>query len=740
MVIWRTTARTGHALRTRSLSSSAVKAQAIDFSKAVEDFKTNGVAILPLKMEEEYIGKSRDLCMAAWKEALERAHLLRGGDLQVGMEHGFKEVVQRAQGRYDLHWGVNGVGHFLDAENILNKFLPFVHEVFGGAHMTKMDFNGCLMSLPGAKEQLWHVDGEHLYTSEPDLACYGSTDKDNFFKDNSAILPAHCLNVFVPLVDVEGRNGGTEFCLGSHFHSKFMAEDIVWQDDSWKERIGFDGEILQIKVNAGEVLAFDYRTLHRALEHGGVNPRPLLYYTFTKRWFSDAMNFADLPSLKEADHLVKGSGVGGLAGCRSHFPALNDPQSIICDGAAGSQVPNVVVEKMANHLQRLGATNVGGEYPSSSKVLETVSKAREAGSRLLGASSSGEIAFGQNCTNLMFHLASALQNTPSLQPGDNIILSRACHDANIAPWLLLANRLGLEVRWLEVKGGSDDSTSDELVVREDIIDSRTRLISMGLASNATGRLHTPALDKLQELMGSVMGTKPLLVLDCTHYVPHRRTLLKELGADVLVCSAYKFFGPHLGLMAFDKDRLRSLQPSKVGLRWGEGGLKDLLDYGELPEKENCEISRWELGTLNYEALAGFCGTEEYLAGLAPDQPCLDAAFSAIVEHEEKISAKFLEQVQPLLEAGKLRLLGSTNPTTRTPTFALSQPQTSDPTSLVRALNEAGVRCTHGNHYAVSLVDEALASPQGVTRLSFMHYNTLEEVERVADIIKTACSS
>ena len=103
-------------------------------------------------------------------------------------------------------------------------------------------------------------------------------------------------------------------------------------------------------------------------------------------------------------------------------------------------------------------------------------------------------------------------------------------------------------------------------------------------------------------------------------------------------------------------------------------MKDLLDYGELPEKENCEISRWELGTLNYEALAGFCGTEEYLAGLAPDHPCLDTAFSAIVEHEEKISAKFLEKVQPLLEAGKLRLLGSTNPKTRTPTFALSQLQ------------------------------------------------------------------
>merc|ERR1719357_618068 len=150
---------------------------------------------------------------------------------------------------------------------------------------------------------------------------------------------------------------------------------------------------------------------------------------------------------------------------------------------------------MASHLRRLGATNIGGDYPSSSKVLETVSKAREAGSRLLGAASSGEIAFGQNCTNLMFHLASALQNSPRMQPGDNIVLSRACHDANI----------------------------DELVVNEDLVDSRTRLISMGLASNATGRLHISVLSKIKQLMSAILGTKPLLVLDCTHFTPHRRT-------------------------------------------------------------------------------------------------------------------------------------------------------------------------------------------------------------------------
>ena len=132
--------------------------------------------------------------------------------------------------------------------------------------------------------------------------------------------------------------------------------------------------------------------------------------------------------------------------------------------------------------------------------------------------------------------------------------------------------------------------------------------------------------------------------------------------------------------------------AKVGLRWGEGGLKDLLDYGELPDQENCEISRWELGTLNYEALAGFCGTEEYLANLAPGVPDLDAAFSAIVEHEEKISARFLERIRPLLERGKLRLLGSTDPKYRTPTFALSQTQVlSDTTYITVSLIISGIR-------------------------------------------------
>ena len=280
MLAWRSTGL-GRALA-RGLASSSAP---VDFTKAVEDFRRLGVALLPLKMEQGFVCRSKELSLEAWEEAMARVRALRGGELGVGMEHGFEEVVCRAPGRYDMQWRVNGEKHFLDKENILDKFMPFVHEIFGGAHMTKMDFNGCLMSLPGAQEQLWHVDGEHLFSSEQGMRCFGEPQV-NFFdgQDTSSILPTHCLNVFIPLVDVEGSNGGTEFCLGSHFHTKFVDEEIVWQDAGWKDRIGFHGEVMQIKVNAGEVLAFDYRVLHRALRHGGTSARPLLYYTFTKRW------------------------------------------------------------------------------------------------------------------------------------------------------------------------------------------------------------------------------------------------------------------------------------------------------------------------------------------------------------------------------------------------------------------------------------------------------------------------
>ena len=145
-----------------------------DFAKSVEEFKRNGVTILPLKVDHDFVQKSKKLCLDAWEDALARGKIIKGHDIKVGQAHGFKEIVHRATGRYDMQWKIDGHPHFLDQENILSKFMPFVHQVLGGEKMTNMNFNGCLFSLPGAKEQLWHIDGEHLYSSEKDLELCGN--------------------------------------------------------------------------------------------------------------------------------------------------------------------------------------------------------------------------------------------------------------------------------------------------------------------------------------------------------------------------------------------------------------------------------------------------------------------------------------------------------------------------------------------------------------------------------------
>jgi len=737
---------------TRSLHASVCnlnkQSSGIDFSKSIEDFKKTGIAILPVKIEDEFVVKSRKLCMSAWVDALARGKIVKGHEVKLGQEHGFKEIVLRAPGRYDMQWKIDGHKHFLDEEKVLSKFMPFVHEVLGGQQMTNLNFNGCLMSLPGAKEQLWHIDGEHLFTSEENFQCNGK-DVDFFQKTDrepDAILPAHCLNIFVPLVDVESNNGGTEFCLGSHFHTKFFSDDIVWQDSRWKDRIGFKGDVLAIKVNAGEVLAFDYRVLHRALEHGGKEVRPLLYYTFTKRWFSDAMNFADLPSLTLADGKLPQT-----MDWREHFPSImKSEKQIFCDGAAGSQVPEVVISRMKDHLTDVGCSNVGGDYSTSQTVLSVVTKARAAGKDLLGANTTGEIAFGLNCSNLMFHLARSMENMFS--PGDNIILSRACHDANIAPWLHLAKNAKMEVRWLETATNNDHSNMDMIDLDKiaGLIDNKTRVISLGLASNATGRLHLDIVKRINEL-SETLSTKPFLILDATHFVPHRRCSIEELQADAILCSAYKFFGPHIGVMAYDRKRFETLQPAKVGLRFKEDGIvdKDVLDPGDVPTIENCEISRWEMGTLNYEGLAGFDACVDYIASLAGQadlgsdrNTAIAQSYQEIQMHEETLSERFLDRMKPLLDQNIFTLFGSRTPAERTPTFAIclsdvakSRIGTHDPYFLVKELNERNIFCTHGNHYAVELVENSLEQVEGVTRISFLHYNTVEEVDRVVEELK-----
>ena len=663
----------------KQFSTRSVAHSKIDFAKSVDEFRRHGVAILPLRLDENFVSDSKRLCIDAWEDALARGKVIKGHDIKVGQEHGFKEIVLRAQGRYDMQWKIDGNEHFLDKNEVLSKFLPFVHEILGGEKMTNMNFNGCLFSLPGAKEQLWHIDGEHLFTSEAAFSLSGRQEVEFFRNDGhvDSILPAHCLNIFVPLVDMESDNGGTEFCLGSHFHTKFFSDDIVWQNSQWKDRIGFKGDVLTLKVNAGEVLAFDYRVLHRALDHKGREVRPVLYYTFTKRWFSDAMNFASLPSLSLASGRLVSDKVDRW---RLQVPAVckEEPgqRRIFCDGAAGSQTPAIVIQRMADHMTEFGGSNLGGEYQSSQGVTDLVRRARLAGRDLFGPGEETEIMFGYNCSNLMFHLARAMENTPVLGSHDNIVISPACHDANVAPWIYLARHAGATLRWMEM--GDRKSVSEcDMIDKEklsDIIDKNTKVICLALASNVTGRLHVDVVEKIHEITGR-LGTSPYLVLDGTHYVPHQCCDLPGLQADAVVCSAYKYFGPHLGVMAYNRQRFTPLLPAKVGVRFSEvqAGHQDLLYPGDAPAEDNCQISRWENGTLNYEGLAGFIGCVDYIASLHDGEVGHDRRLSVvksyadIQDHEAALSRTFLSKLQPLLDSDKV-----TSPSLNLPhTFSLA---------------------------------------------------------------------
>jgi selenocysteine lyase/cysteine desulfurase len=474
----------------------------------------------------------------------------------------------------------------------------------------------------------------------------------------------------------------------------------------------------------------------------------------------------------------------------------------------------VVSAAIQRHLDGVGSTNVGGGYHTSEAALRCVTGARQAAKELLGAASPAEITFGLNATNLLFHLSRAMSNTTGfMRAGDNVVLSRACHDSNVAPWVQLVKEAnarllgaaaaelteaereaqGVSIKWV---GTGDSCEDDALDLRgmEGAVDERTRVVAIGLASNATGRVHTAAVAaataRVQQLRdqeaaaaaagggGGGTGFRCVTVLDGTHYVPHHHFNLVESGADVIACSAYKFCGPHVGVMAFGREQVGEFfQPVKVGNRCSYFGGEtdagsDLLACGlPSPEDDGCEISGWEMGTLPYESLAGFTAVvEEYFkeqlggghVGGGGRGGALGRAYLKIRETEDALAQRFLAGLAALQQEQQsssaaaavaglaLRLHGSaaSDGHVRTPTFALSASGCLDgvnggepvgATYLVEQLNARQIYCTHGNHYAVHLVGEELAMPTGVTRVSFLHYNSEADVDTVLSAMREICA-
>ena len=220
--------------------------------------------------EQSWVEARRVSANAIFAECLDIASQHERG-LDVGMEHGFAEGVQRAKGRYDILYGFNGNSEFMEVDS---KLRPVLAQILECKHRLLL-FNGLLHSNPASSEQLWHADGEHLFAGTEH--CH---------------LPVHSLNVFVPLVDITEENGGTEFCLGSH-RLTGASDRIVWQDAAHRDRIGSQGEPVAFTCRAGSVILFDYRILHRGLANSTQASRPVLYFTYARAWFRDVRNFPE---------------------------------------------------------------------------------------------------------------------------------------------------------------------------------------------------------------------------------------------------------------------------------------------------------------------------------------------------------------------------------------------------------------------------------------------------------------
>ena len=391
---------------------------------------------------------------------------------------------------------------------------------------------------------------------------------------------------------------------------------------------------------------------------------------------------------------------------RSQFPALartvSDSPAIYLDGPGGTQVPRSVIAAMAGFLER-GGSNLHGPFAASRDADRAVDEARRAVADLYG-SSPDEIVFGQNMTSLTYQVSRALARTWSA--GDNIVLTRLDHDANVTPWAQAARDAGVEVRFVDFspeQGCRLDMDSLDVV-----LDERTRLVAATHASNAVGTI-TP----ITEIVERSHAVGALTYVDAVHYAPHGPIDVAVLGTDFLVSSSYKWFGPHTGCLYGRLDVLDGVQPYK------------------LRPSPDVAPDRWETGTQSFESLAGVAAAIDYLASLgtgvgsgASRRERLLDAYREIGLHERNLARRFLDG---LAELPAVHLVGRPEADGRTPTFAIDVDGIS-PLAVATELGRRGIFVWSGDYYAVEVMARLGRSEHGLVRIGFVHYTTTDEVD------------
>jgi len=405
-----------------------------------------------------------------------------------------------------------------------------------------------------------------------------------------------------------------------------------------------------------------------------------------------------------------------IARVRSQFPSLSQTvaaqPAVFLDGPGGTQVPQRVIDAISDYLQNSNA-NTHGAYATSQRTDSVIAGARAAMADFFGCDED-EVVFGPNMTTLTFAVSRSIGR--ELGPGDEILLTHLDHDANVSPWRALEER-GVTIRFAEI---NEDDCTLNLADLAQKITSGTRVVAVGYASNAVG-----TINDVKEIVRLAHQSGALAYIDAVHYAPHGPIDVRALDCDFLVCSSYKFFGPHMGILYGKREHLQRLQPYKVRAN------------------TNAIPHRWEWGTLNHECFAGIATCVDYLADLgrqvdpsaSPRRAALLGAYGAIQQHEHGLAEALISGllIIPRLTFYGIRDVGKL--AQRCPTVAV-RIAGHTPLELATKLGERGFFTWDGNYYALNLTERLdVEKDGGFLRIGLAHYNTAEEVQRFLSALR-----
>ena len=397
---------------------------------------------------------------------------------------------------------------------------------------------------------------------------------------------------------------------------------------------------------------------------------------------------------------------------RSQFPSFNQTvnghPAVFFDGPGGTQVPQRVIDAISDYLRRDNA-NSGGNYPTSRRTDAVIVAAREAMADFFHCAAD-EVVFGQNMTALTFGISRAIGR--DLGPGDEIVVTRLDHDANVSPWLAMAEDRGVTVRWAEIH---DEDCTLDMADLASKINAKTKLVAVGYASNAVG-----TINPVKEIVRLAHAAGAPAFIDAVHYTPHGLIDVAALDCDFLVCSTYKFFGPHMGVLFGKREHLKRLRPYKVR------PLTEAIPF------------RWEWGTLNHECIAGITACVEYIADIGrrarPEvttrRAAIEASYEVTHEHERALLERAMAGLRKI---PGLKIYGISDPARfheRCATLAI-RIAGHTPLELATKLGDRGFFTWDGNYYALNLTEHLnVEKSGGFLRIGLVHYNTVEEVDRL----------